>query len=57
MAALPLVHGCWTTALVFSVANALVLRLRIRVEETALGGAWARAFENKPRFVPGSDRG
>jgi methyltransferase len=56
MAALPLVHGCWITALVFSAANAFVLRLRIRVEEEALGGVWAQAFEHKPRFLPGSDR-
>lgn len=36
IAALPLVHGAWLTALVFSLANALLLRVRIGVEETAL---------------------
>jgi methyltransferase len=36
LAALPLVHTAWLTALVFSVANALLLRVRIRVEEAAL---------------------
>jgi len=34
--ALPLVHTAWVTALVFSVANALLLRVRIRVEEEGL---------------------
>ncbi|MCV7252659.1 isoprenylcysteine carboxyl methyltransferase family protein [Mycobacterium hackensackense] len=35
-AALPLVGGAWVTALVFSVANAMLLRTRIRVEDEAL---------------------
>jgi len=35
-AALPLVGGAWITAGVFSVANALLLRTRIRVEDEAL---------------------
>ena len=35
-AALPLVHGCWITAVSFTVANALLLRVRIRVENEAL---------------------
>lgn len=35
-AALPLVGGAWITALVFSVANAALLRTRIRVEDQAL---------------------
>lgn len=34
--ALPLVHGAWITALVFTVANAALLTVRIRVEEQAL---------------------
>ena len=34
--ALPLVHTAWITALVFSVANAALLRTRIRVENAAL---------------------
>ncbi|WP_309136386.1 isoprenylcysteine carboxyl methyltransferase family protein [Nocardioides campestrisoli] len=34
--ALPLVHGCWITALLFTVANAFLLRTRIRVEDEAL---------------------
>jgi methyltransferase len=36
IAALPLAFGCWWTAGVFSVANLLLLRHRIAVEEAAL---------------------
>lgn len=39
VAALPLVHSAWVTALVFSIANALVLTVRIRTENVALGYA------------------
>jgi methyltransferase len=34
--ALPLVHTAWVTALVFTVLNAALLRVRIRAEEAAL---------------------
>lgn len=34
--ALPLVHTCWLTALVFTVANAALLTERVRVENAAL---------------------
>lgn len=37
--ALPLVHSAWLTAIVFSVANAAVLTVRIRAEDAALGYA------------------
>ena len=37
--ALPLVHTAWLTALCFTVANALLLTVRIRVENVALGYA------------------
>lgn len=37
--ALPLVHTAWVTALVFTVLNLLLLRVRLRVEEAALGTA------------------
>ena len=36
IAAVPLVYGAWWTALGFSVANLLVLRTRVPVEEAAL---------------------
>ncbi|MFF3838685.1 isoprenylcysteine carboxyl methyltransferase family protein [Streptomyces sp. NPDC001930] len=35
--ALPLVHSAWLTATVFTVANAALLAVRIRCENTALG--------------------
>ena len=34
--ALPLVHACWITAVVFTVLNAVLLTVRVRVENTAL---------------------
>jgi methyltransferase len=39
--ALPLVHGAWITATVFTVLNAALLVVRIRVEESALQSAVA----------------
>jgi methyltransferase len=43
---LPLVHTAYVTAVVFSIANALLLRLRIREEEAALAaqGGYREAF-------------
>ncbi len=37
IAALPLVHAAWLTAVVFSAANAAVLAVRVRAENRALG--------------------
>lgn len=37
--ALPLVHSAWLTAIVFTIANAAVLRVRITAENLALGYA------------------
>jgi len=34
--ALPLVHACWITAVVFTLANAALLTVRVRVENSAL---------------------
>ena len=56
MACVPLIHGAWLTALVFSGANALLLRTRIPAEERALGEAYQRAFGARARFVPGGSR-
>lgn len=39
IAALPLAHTAWLTALLFSALNAIVLAVRIRVEERALAEA------------------
>ena len=57
MLALPLVHGAWLTALIFSLGNAWLLRVRIRAEERALGAPWRDAFAGRPRFVPGGHGG
>jgi methyltransferase len=35
-AALPLVHGAWITAVAFALVNAVLLRIRVRVESEAL---------------------
>lgn len=37
--ALPLVHTAWITAAVFTLANAVLLRVRLHVENSALGYA------------------
>ena len=41
--ALPLVHAAWVTAVVFTVLNAALLRVRIRVEDEALRSLTAGA--------------
>ncbi|MFJ1910994.1 isoprenylcysteine carboxyl methyltransferase family protein [Streptomyces sp. NPDC088147] len=41
--ALPLVHGAWITALLFTVFNAVLLTIRIRCENRALDSAAAGA--------------
>ncbi|MBS2031782.1 MAG: hypothetical protein JST54_28055 [Deltaproteobacteria bacterium] len=56
IACVPLIHGAWITALVFSLSNAALLVVRVRVEERALGESWARAFSHAPRFIPGGPR-
>ena len=53
MACVPLVFGAWLTAIVFSLGNALLMVIRIRAEEAALGNPYAEAFAQTPRFVPG----
>jgi methyltransferase len=57
LAAVPLIHGAWVTAVVFSLGNAVLLWVRIRAEEAALGAAYAQAFAHKPRFIPEVPRG
>src|SRR5438046_8997795 len=44
MVCVPLSHGAWLSALVFSALNAALLYGRIRIEERALGSQWERAF-------------
>jgi methyltransferase len=49
---IPLAQGAWICALTFSALNALLLRVRIRDEERALGAPYQRAFAQVPRFIP-----
>jgi methyltransferase len=51
MLAVPMIHGAWLTALVFSALNAALLAVRIPMEERALGAEYARAFAGRPRFL------
>jgi methyltransferase len=55
IAALPLIHTAWCTALAFSFLNALLLRVRIRAEEAALreASSYEALFADKPRLLPG----
>ena len=59
MFALPLIHTAWLTAVVFSLLNALVLRVRIRAEEEALSKRteYEAAFAGRARLVPGAPGG
>ncbi len=58
LAAVPLIHGAWRTALFYSLANALLLAWRIRVEERALAEAAPYHDRMPPRaIVPGPPRG
>lgn len=57
MFAVPVIAGAWFTAIVFSAGNALLLSVRVRAEERALGGEYARAFAGRGRFIPGITRG
>ncbi|MDB4976938.1 MAG: hypothetical protein JWN48_5279 [Myxococcaceae bacterium] len=54
IAALPLIHGAYLTALVFSIANGVLLSRRIRAEERALSESsnYEAAFAGRPRMVP-----
>ena len=52
MLCIPLAHGAWISAVLFSTLNGILLRARIRTEEKALGPAWEREFRGVPRFFP-----
>lgn len=54
IAALPLIHGAYLTAIIFSVANAWIMNQRIQTEEEALGenNNSKLFFANIPRFMP-----
>jgi methyltransferase len=52
IACVPLIRGLVTIAVVFSIGNALLLALRIPLEERALGESYRRAFTSRRRFIP-----
>lgn len=54
IAALPLVHSAWLTAIVFSLANGVLLSFRIAAEERALAasGDYDARLGDHPRLVP-----
>jgi methyltransferase len=54
IAALPLIHGAWITAAVFTVANGVLLGFRIRAEEAALrlDNDYERDLGGRPRWFP-----
>jgi methyltransferase len=55
MAALPLIHTAWVTAIAATIGNILVLRSRLRVEESMLEAhpQYRAAMSGKARFLPG----
>lgn len=54
IACMPLLHGAWLTAAVFTLLNGLLLRTRIRAEEAALrkAGSYDASLGDRPRFIP-----
>ena len=54
IAAVPLLHNAYLTAIFFSIANALLLAWRIRKEESALKeqNNYEQVFADRPRFLP-----
>ena len=54
IAALPLIHSAYITAILFSLANALLMVKRIQAEEQALSedNNYAYLFAHRPRFIP-----
>lgn len=54
IAALPLIHGAYVSAALFTALNTLLLWRRIRAEERALSSTstYAEQFRTRPRFLP-----
>lgn len=52
--AVPLIHSAFLTSIIFGIANALLVRDRIRREEQALEkeNGYQAVFVDRPRFVP-----
>ncbi|MFT4623279.1 MAG: methyltransferase [Myxococcota bacterium] len=55
LAALPMVHTAWISALVLGALNGFVLTHRIRTEEAMLARipAWSAAMAGRKRLIPG----
>ncbi len=55
MLALPLIHTAWITALLVTPAHLVILRQRIRLEESVLmtNHSYRALMGVKPRFIPG----
>lgn len=53
IASVPLLHGAWLTAGLFTILNAVVLWIRIRAEERALvaENQYSERLSDRPRFV------
>jgi len=58
LAAVPLLHSAYLTSLLFSLANTLLLHVRIRAEERALDdhNAYTAVFARRPRLIPRWER-
>ena len=56
MACVPMIHGCWLSAIFFSIGNAAILMVRIREEEASLGGSYALTMSRLPRLIPWLNR-
>jgi methyltransferase len=52
MICVPMIYGCWITAMVFSAGSAILLRVRIKAEESALGVPYQETFSSVPRLIP-----
>jgi len=52
IAALPLVHGAYLTAILFTIANGVLLQRRIRAEEQALGSDYGKRLGARPMLLP-----
>jgi methyltransferase len=52
--ALPLIHTAWLTAALAALSTAVILRQRLRVEESVLlaNASYQAAMGSKPRFIP-----
>lgn len=53
--ALPMVHTAWLTAVFFSIANGVIVTLRVRTEEATLSerSDYLQLMQERPRFRPG----